>query len=84
MNKNWEAQKELHSLMSNNVIKKAEEISNHHGALGFKCNGAGGGGSATILADIGREYQLKKELIDNGFTILPFKLSFNGVCTFSL
>jgi D-glycero-alpha-D-manno-heptose-7-phosphate kinase len=84
MNKNWEAQKDLHSLMTNNVIKKAEEIAHRHGALGFKCNGAGGGGSATILADIGREYQLKKELIDNGYTILPIKLCFDGVYTFSI
>ncbi|NHJ23622.1 MAG: hypothetical protein EAX89_03550 [Candidatus Lokiarchaeota archaeon] len=83
MNKNWDAQKELHSLMTNDIIKKAEEIAHHHGALGFKCNGAGGGGSATILADVGREYQLKKELVENNFTILPFKLNFDGVYSFS-
>lgn len=79
MNRNWEAQKSLHPLMINAVITKAEKIAKSNGALGFKCNGAGGGGSATILAEYGHEYQIKKKLIENGYTILPCKLSFIGV-----
>jgi D-glycero-alpha-D-manno-heptose-7-phosphate kinase len=84
INNNWQAQKKLHALMVNPLIEKAEEIANDNGAIGFKCNGAGGGGSATILADIGNEYKLKKKLNDNGFTILPCKLSFTGVQSFKL
>ncbi len=79
MNRNWEAQKSLHPLMINPVVTKAEKIAKNNGALGFKCNGAGGGGSATILAECGQEYQIKKKLIENGYTILPCKLSFTGV-----
>ena len=60
MNRNWEAQKSLHPLMINTVITKAEKVAKSNGALGFKCNGAGGGGSATILAERGSEYQIKK------------------------
>jgi D-glycero-alpha-D-manno-heptose-7-phosphate kinase len=82
MNRNWEAQKKLHPLMVNATIAKAEKISKENGAIGFKCNGAGGGGSATILAGIGHGYQIKKKLIENGYTILPFKLCFNGVSSF--
>ena len=79
MNRNWGAQKSLHPLMINPLIKKAEKIAKSNGAIGFKCNGAGGGGSATILAKNGTEYQIKKKLIENGYTILPCKLSFTGV-----
>jgi D-glycero-alpha-D-manno-heptose-7-phosphate kinase len=84
MYKNWEAQKSLHSLMVNPIIEKAERIAREHNALGFKVNGAGGGGSATILADMGKEYILKKTLSEYGFKILPFKLCFKGVNAFSL
>ncbi|MHA1272011.1 MAG: GHMP family kinase ATP-binding protein [Promethearchaeota archaeon] len=79
INENWEAQKNLHPLMVNPIIEKAEKIAKDFGAIGFKCNGAGGGGSATILAGIGHEYILKKKFIENGFTLLPCKLNFHGV-----
>jgi len=79
INRNWDAQKSLHPLMTNPIVSKAEKIAKSNGAIGFKCNGAGGGGSATILAESGHEYQIKKKLIKNGYIILPCKLSFTGV-----
>jgi len=82
INRNWEAQKKLHPLMVNATIAKAEKIAKSNGAIGFKCNGAGGGGSATILAECGHIYQIKKKLIRNGYTILPCKLCFTGVRNF--
>ena len=81
INKNWEAQKKLHPLMVNPKIELAEEIAFKNGAIGFKCNGAGGGGSVTILAGAGNEPHLKKKLKENGLTILPAKLNFDGVQT---
>lgn len=84
MNKNWSAQKNLHNSMTNRTIEKAEHISMNNGAIGFKLNGAGGGGSATILAGIGKEYTLKRILIDNGYQILPIKLDFRGVLTWDV
>lgn len=84
INKNWEAQKMLHPLMINAIIEKAEKIAKKHGAIGFKINGAGGGGSAIILADVGYEYKLKKSLIENGFSVLPCKMCFNGVQTWEI
>ena len=81
MNSNWEAQKQLHPLMVNPIIEKTEKIAKENGARGFKCNGAGGGGSLTILAGTGNEYNLKKRLIENDLKILPAKLSFKGVQT---
>lgn len=82
MNQNWNAQKRLHPLMINKSILKAERIAQHYNALGFKCNGAGGGGSATILADPDKLFLLKKELMKEGYEILPCKLSFDGVFSY--
>ncbi len=80
--KNWEAQKKLHPLMIDSRIRKLEKVAFENNAIGFKCNGAGGGGSVTILAGIGYEYSLKKKIMENGFlTILPIKLNFKGVQT---
>ncbi|MFX1425692.1 MAG: hypothetical protein ACFFBE_04510 [Promethearchaeota archaeon] len=81
MSKNWNAQKQLHKLMVNSIIDKVEHIAIKSGALGFKVNGAGGGGSATILANNGMEDILKQELIKNGFQLLPVRLDFMGVQT---
>ena len=83
MNRNWEAQKNLHPLMVNPVIDKAEEISKSHGAIGFKCNGAGGGGTAIVLAGRGHELQIRKKLVEEGYNIIPFKLCFKGVSSFT-
>ncbi len=84
MNKNWKAQKSLHPLMTNPLIQKAEKIALENQAIGFKCNGAGGGGSVTILSKIEYEHKLKNKLMENGFRILPCKLSFKGVKSFEL
>ncbi len=84
MNRNWDAQKKLHPLMLNPIIQKTEKIAFENGAIGFKCNGAGGGGSAVILAGVGHEYTLKKILIENGLTLLPAKLNFNGIETWEV
>ena len=82
MYRNWEAQKKLHPLMTNNAISEAEKIAKKHDALGFKLNGAGGGGSATILSDPLKVNSLKNELMQKGYTLLPCKLCFEGVFSY--
>jgi len=82
MNRNWDAQKNLHPLMVNPLIKQAEKIAKSNGAIGFKCNGAGGGGTAIILSGRGHEFQIRKQLGEKGFKIIPFKLCFRGVSSF--
>ena len=84
LNTNWEAQKQLHPLMTNKTIENAEKIARNKGALGFKCNGAGGGGSATVLAKPEEIYSLKKEYTRNGYKLLPCKLNFEGAYSFML
>ncbi len=83
MNRNWEAQKKLHPLMVNPVINETEKIAKSNGAIGFKCNGAGGGGTVIILAERGHELQIKKKLLEKGYNIIPFKLCFSGVSSFT-
>lgn len=83
INRNWEAQRNLHPLMVNPLIEKTEKIAKDNGAIGFKCNGAGGGGSAIILAGVGSEYNLKKKLLENGLTLLPCKLNHEGIETWA-
>ena len=82
MYQNWSAQKMLHPLMTNKSILKAEKITQRYNALGFKCNGAGGGGSATILANPDKILSLKNDLLKEGYKILPCKLSFDGVFSY--
>ncbi|MHA2473367.1 MAG: GHMP family kinase ATP-binding protein [Promethearchaeota archaeon] len=84
MNTNWEAQKKLHQFMTNPNIAKAEEIARKNGAIGFKLNGAGGGGSATIITEIGKEFTVRKKLIEYGYQILPVKLDFQGLQTWTV
>ncbi len=81
MNKNWEAQKKLHPLMVNPIINEVEKIAKNNGAIGIKLNGAGGGGSATILSAIGSENKLKAKIKEEGFQELPVKFNFDGVQT---
>jgi D-glycero-alpha-D-manno-heptose-7-phosphate kinase len=79
MNRNWTAQKQLHEKITTERIDQLERIAIDYNALGFKVNGAGGGGSAVILSSIGNEYALRKEILRNDFQILPFKVNFTGL-----
>ncbi len=75
----WEAQKNLHTSMVNPFVKKLEDISYQNGAIGLKLNGAGGGGSATILTEVGTEQILKNKLLKRGFRPQSIKVDLHGV-----
>ncbi|MHA1791127.1 MAG: GHMP family kinase ATP-binding protein [Promethearchaeota archaeon] len=79
MNENWRVQKDLHELMVNPAIERLEKLASKEKALGFKVNGAGGGGSAVILSRLENVYSLKKEITKDGFTILPCKIDYSGM-----
>ena len=51
MNLNWEAQKRLHPDITTPEIETLHRAVTSAGARGFKANGAGGGGTVTVLAD---------------------------------
>jgi D-glycero-alpha-D-manno-heptose-7-phosphate kinase len=80
MNANWEAQKRLHPAITTAKIEEAIAVARHHGAVGAKVNGAGGGGSLCLLCAPGTEFPARKalECVD-GLSVLPCSISHEGV-----
>lgn len=79
MNENWNAQKSLHQDITNPLIEKVHKIALSNNAIGFKVNGAGGGGSAVILCGLEKEHQTKTAFLKENIQILPFKLNTSGL-----
>lgn len=79
MNENWSAQKALHPDITTPDIEALYAATREAGALGFKANGAGGGGTVTILAERNRDHLVRRAVEDLGMTVLPAKLDFSGL-----
>lgn len=79
MNDNWEAQKALHPDITNADIERLHERTFAAGAVGFKANGAGGGGTVTILAQRNKDHLVRRAVEDLGMTVLPSKLDASGL-----
>lgn len=79
MNENWEAQKALHPDITTAEIEKLHENTKAAGAIGFKANGAGGGGTVTILAQRNRDHLVRRAVEELGMTVLPSKIDFGGL-----
>ena len=79
MNENWEAQKALHPDITTEQIEALAGAVRAEGALGFKANGAGGGGTVTILARRNRDHLIRRVVEGMGMTVLPSKLDFTGL-----
>lgn len=79
MNDNWAAQKRLHPDITTPEIEALHEAVFHAGALGFKANGAGGGGTVTILADRNRAHLISRAAQDLGMTVLPALIDTTGL-----
>jgi len=75
MNRNHDLQTELHPNICTPRIEEIRRIALRHGAVALKINGAGGGGSATILTRPARKQTVARALRDAGFTLLPFRLN---------
>ncbi len=74
MNQNNLWQKSLHPEIRTKKLETIERIAKRHGMIGAKINGAGGGGSITILCAPGARTSVKKALNKSGFQILPFTM----------
>jgi len=80
MNANWEAQKQLHPMITTPAIETAVSVAFANGAVGAKANGAGGGGSLTFLCAPGMEFQVRQALLElPGIRILPCSIAREGV-----
>ncbi len=79
MNENWAAQKALHPDITTPEIEALHERTFAAGAAGFKANGAGGGGTVTILAARNRDHTVRRAVEELGMTVLPATLDFSGL-----
>ena len=84
MNANWEAQKALCGAITTLRIERIIEIARAAGAAGAKVNGAGGGGTVTILCAPEAKPRVRQALYQvDEVEILPCPLTFAGVRTWT-
>jgi len=81
MNLNNSAQKALHPGITTDRIEEIEEVARLTGAIGFKINGAGGGGSVTVLCETSRRRQVEEKIKVAGYQLLPCRFDWEGLRT---
>ncbi len=79
MNRNWEAQKNLHPDITTPEIEALHRVAFAAGAIGFKANGAGGGGTVTILVKRNHNTRVRRAIEDLGMLILPAMIDTTGL-----
>jgi D-glycero-alpha-D-manno-heptose-7-phosphate kinase len=79
MNENNAAQKRLHPDISTPQIEEIERLAAAEGAVGFKINGAGGGGSVCVLCETDRRRSVEQAVRSGGYSLLPFHFDFEGL-----
>ena len=79
MNSNNAAQKSLHPAISTAQIEEIEARARAAGAIGLKINGAGGGGSLSVLCATDRRRQVENALKEAGYQLLPFHFDWEGL-----
>lgn len=75
MNRNHELQTQLHPNISTPRIEAIRRIAMKNGGSAVKINGAGGGGSVTVLCKPAKKSIVAKALKEAGFAILPCRLN---------
>jgi D-glycero-alpha-D-manno-heptose-7-phosphate kinase len=79
MNANWAAQKALHPEITTPEIEALHAAAFKAGALGFKANGAGGGGTVTILAARNTSHLVRRAAAALGMQALPAFIDTTGL-----
>jgi D-glycero-alpha-D-manno-heptose-7-phosphate kinase len=79
MNDNWEAQKALHPDITTPEIEALHRAAFGAGAIGFKANGAGGGGTVTVLVKRNHSPQVRRAAEDLGMLVLPSLIDTTGL-----
>jgi len=79
MNANWEAQKRLHPDITTPEIEALHRDVSQAGAIGFKANGAGGGGTVTILAKRNHNHLVCRAVEAMGMQVLPAHIDTTGL-----
>lgn len=84
MNRNWEAQKSLHPEITTAEFEELQREVFKAGAAGFKVNGAGGGGTATILAKQNHSARIRRVIEELGMVSLPALIDTVGLQTWTV
>ena len=79
MNANWEAQKRLHPDITTPEIEALHRAARAAGAIGFKANGAGGGGTVTILSRPNCGHLVARAAQALGMAVLPALIDTSGL-----
>ncbi|MCX7701603.1 MAG: hypothetical protein N2039_12075 [Gemmataceae bacterium] len=79
MNMNWEAQKRLHPDITTPEIEALYDAAFASGAIGFKANGAGGGGTVTILVKRNHNTKVRHAAEELGMQVLPAFIDTTGL-----
>jgi D-glycero-alpha-D-manno-heptose-7-phosphate kinase len=79
MNANGVAQKRLHPEITTPEIEALHRAVTEAGAKGFKANGAGGGGTVTLLARRNQTHVLSRAVAGLGMTVLPSQIDTTGL-----
>ena len=75
MDHNNALQKQLHPGITTENLERIESIARPRGAMAAMINGAGGGGSTTLLCRPGAKIEATAALREAGFQTLPFSLA---------
>ncbi|MBN1417174.1 MAG: GHMP kinase [Planctomycetes bacterium] len=75
MDYNNALQKQLHPAITTENLERIEAVARARGAIGAMINGAGGGGSITLLCRPGKKIEVAAALRAEEFRILPFSLA---------
>jgi D-glycero-alpha-D-manno-heptose-7-phosphate kinase len=79
INANWAAQKRLHPDITNSDVETLAERAGEAGAQAFKLNGAGGGGTATLLCRWGGVTAVRNVVQALGMRVLPARIDTTGL-----
>ncbi len=79
MDANWQAQKALHPDITTSEIESLHRAATEAGAIGFKANGAGGGGTVTILAGRHSSHLVRRAATALGMQVLPAFIDTTGL-----
>lgn len=79
MNCNNAAQKALHPAIATPQLEQIEAKARTAGAIGFKINGAGGGGSICILCATDTRREVETTVKEAGYQLLPFHFDWEGL-----
>lgn len=79
INLNWQAQRALHPSIATADLLQAIQAAERAGCVAAKANGAGGGGTITVLCAPGREFHVRAAVKRAGYTVLPCSITRHGV-----